>query len=81
MRLRPTPVLLVAVLLAIVSPELNAQTTTSGELDRCCHRSEQCSCCLDARVEIRDTAKGTPRLTKTDREGVYRLLFLTRDPR
>lgn len=75
MRLRPTPVLLVAVLLAIVSPELNAQTTTSGGLTGVVTDPSN-AVVPDARVEIRDTAKGTTHLTKTDREGVYRFFFL-----
>ena len=77
MRLRPISVLLLAVLLVAASPanKLNAQTTTSGGLTGVVTDPSH-AVVPDARVEIRDTAKGTTHSAKTDREGVYRFFFL-----
>jgi len=77
MRLRPIPVLVLAVLLAIVAPanRVNAQTTTSGGLTGVVTDPSN-AVVPDARVEIRDTAKGTVQSTKTDGDGVYRFFFL-----
>ena len=75
MRLRPISVLLLSVLLAMVSPEPNAQTTTSGGLTGVVTDSSH-AVVPDTRIEIKDEAKGSIQSTKTDREGVYRFSFL-----
>jgi hypothetical protein len=75
MRLRPISVLRLAVLLAMVTPALNAQTTTSGGLTGVVTDPSH-ALVADAGVEIRDSAKGTTQSTETDREGVYRFFFL-----
>jgi hypothetical protein len=75
MRLRPISVLRLAVLLAMVAPALNAQTTTSGGLAGVVTDSSH-ALVPDAGVEIEDNARGTTQSTKTDREGVYRFFFL-----
>ena len=77
MRLRPISVLLLAVLLVTASPanKLNAQTTTSGGLTGVVTDPSH-AVVSDARVEIKDTAKGNIQSTKTDREGVYQFSFL-----
>ena len=77
MRLRPISVLLLAVLLVVASPtnKLNAQTTTSGGLTGVVTDPSH-AVVPDARVEIKDTAKGTVQSAKTDGEGVYRFFFL-----
>ncbi|MGA7907586.1 MAG: carboxypeptidase regulatory-like domain-containing protein, partial [Candidatus Sulfotelmatobacter sp.] len=62
-------------LLAFLRNDLIAQTTTSGGLTGVV--TDQSSAVVtDARVEIKDDAKGTTQSTKTDREGVYRFFFL-----
>ncbi len=77
MRLRPIPVLVLAVPLAVVSlaNRLNAQTTTSRGLTGVVSDPSH-ALVPDAGVEISDSAKGTTQSTKTDREGVYRFFFL-----
>ena len=77
MRLRPIPVLLLAVLLAMVAPpnESNAQTTTSGGLTGVV--TDQSGAVLpSADIELKDSSKGTVRTTKSDQDGVFRFLFL-----
>jgi hypothetical protein len=77
MRLQLKSILLLAVLLAVVSPanKLNAQTTTSGGLTGVVTDPSR-AVVPGADVEIKDNAKGTTQSTKTDREGVYRFFFL-----
>jgi len=75
MRFRP---ILCSVLLVLAIPletELNAQTTSSGALAGVV--SDQSMAVLaEAEVEIRDDAKGTIQVTRSDRDGVYRFYFL-----
>jgi hypothetical protein len=60
---------------ACLSSELSAQTTTSGGLAGVI--TDQSKAVIpDAAVEIKDTGKGTTETTKSDREGVYRFFFL-----
>src|SRR5438874_991269 len=76
MRLRPTHLLFLGLLVAVsLANTLNAQTTTSGGLAGVV--TDPTSAVLpDADVVILDNAKGTSQSTKTDREGVYRFFFL-----
>src|SRR5881397_636499 len=76
MRLRPTHLLFLGLLVAVsLANTLNAQTTTSGGLAGVV--ADPTSAVLpDADVVILDNAKGTSQSTKTDREGVYRFFFL-----
>src|SRR5439155_18768730 len=76
MRLRPTLLLFLGLLVAIsLASTLNAQTTTSGSLAGVV--TDPTSAVLpDADVVILDNARGTTQSTKTDREGVYRFFFL-----
>lgn len=72
MRLKPVILLLPIVLFVHgLSSDLNAQTTTSGGLTGVVSDPSR-SVVPDASVEIRDDAKGTLQLAKTDRDGVYR---------
>jgi hypothetical protein len=76
MRFRPARFWFSALLLvAFLSNELNAQTTTSGGLTGVVTDPSH-ALVPNANVEIRDTAKGTTQSTTTDREGVYRFFFL-----
>src|SRR5208282_2453650 len=77
MRLRPTSVLLLAVLLVTAHPvnKVNAQTTTSGGLTGVVADPSH-AVVPGAVVEMKDTAKGTVQSTKTDGDGVYRFFFL-----
>jgi len=60
---------------ACLSGELSAQTTTSGGLAGVI--TDQSKAVIrDVAVEIKDTGKGTTQTTKSDREGVYRFFFL-----
>jgi hypothetical protein len=54
---------------------LSAQTTTSGALAGVVTDPSQ-AVVADAVVEIKNGAKGTSQSTRTDREGIYRFLFL-----
>ncbi len=76
MRLRPTLLLFLGLLVAIsLASTLNAQTTTSGSLAGVV--TDPTSAVLpDADVVILDNARGTTQSTKTDQEGVYRFFFL-----
>ena len=76
MKLRPV-ILLFATLLLVpcLSDKLNAQTTTSGGLTGVI-TDPSGAVVPDARVEIRDNAKGTLQSTKTDRGGVCQFSFL-----
>src|SRR2546426_7833791 len=76
MRLRPTLLLFLGLLVAIsLASTLNAQTTTSGGLAGVV--TDPTSAVLpDADVVILDNAKGTTQSTNTDRDGVYRFFFL-----
>jgi hypothetical protein len=72
------PVILLFVILLLVpclSNKLNAQTTTSGGLTGVI-TDPSGAVVPDARVEIRDNAKGTIQSTKTDRGGVCQFSFL-----
>jgi len=76
MRLWLTPSRLIAGSLVAASLSffytLSAQTTTSGALTGVI--TDQTSAVVpNAEVEIKDTAKGTTRSTKSDREGLYHL--------
>ena len=67
-----TSVLLIAIGLTC---EPNAQTTISGALTGVV--TDQSNAVVpNADVQIKDIAKGTTKTTKTDREGIYRFLFL-----
>jgi Carboxypeptidase regulatory-like domain/TonB dependent receptor len=73
---RPSLLILVGLLLVMPISNLSlAQTTTSGGLTGVVTDLSH-AVVPGADVEIRDTAKGTLQLTKTDREGVYRFFFL-----
>ncbi|MBZ5658265.1 MAG: TonB-dependent receptor [Acidobacteriia bacterium] len=75
MRLRLLVLLLLAVLTICPPSELTAQTTTSGALAGVV--TDQSNAVIaGADVEIRDNAKGATQSTRTDRQGVYRFLFL-----
>ncbi|PYV76217.1 MAG: hypothetical protein DMG96_14760 [Acidobacteria bacterium] len=76
MRLRPTLLLFLGLLVAIsLASTLNAQTTTSGSLAGVV--TDPTNAVLpDADVVILDNAKGTTQSTNTDRDGVYRFFFL-----
>jgi Carboxypeptidase regulatory-like domain len=69
--------LLIPILLLVpcLSNNLNAQTTTSGELTGVV-TDPSGAIIPDAHVEINDDSKGTIQSTKTDREGVYRFFFV-----
>ena len=58
-----------------ISNVLIAQTTTSGGLTGVV-TDPSSAVVPNADVEIKDNAKGTTQLTKTDQEGVYRFFFL-----
>src|SRR6266699_3412477 len=76
MRLRPTCLLLSALLFALsFSTELTAQTTTSGGLTGVVTDPTH-AVVLGAEIEIEEQSKGTTQSTKTEREGVYRFFFL-----
>jgi len=77
MRLRPISVLPLVVLLvaASASNKLNAQTTNSGGLTGVV-TDPSSAVVPDARVEVKDRAKGTTQATKTDRAGTYQFFFL-----
>jgi len=62
-------------LLAVLSNELPAQTTTSWGLTGVVTDPSK-AVMPNAYVEIRDNSKGTTQTTRTDREGVYRFFFL-----
>ena len=74
MKLRPICVLF-PLLLVFELIELNAQTTTSGGLTGVITDPSR-AVVPNADVEIKDNAKSTHQLTKTDSEGVYRFFFL-----
>lgn len=75
--MRFRPILLSALLFLTVSfgVDLNAQTTASGALAGVV-TDQSIAAIPDAEIEIKDKAKGTTQLTRTDREGVYRFSFL-----
>jgi carboxypeptidase family protein len=77
MRLRPKSILLLSVLLAMVSPELKAQTTTSGGLTGVVTDPSH-AVVPHAGIEIKNDAQGSIQSTKTDREGVYQFSFQCR---
>jgi Carboxypeptidase regulatory-like domain len=76
MGLRPASIVFPLLLLASgFVNRLHAQTTTTGGLMGVI--ADPSSAVLpDTRVEIEDVAKGITHSTKTDREGIYRFLFL-----
>jgi Amino acid permease len=79
MRVGPTRFLFPALLLvAFLSTELNAQTTTSGGLTGVVTDPSH-AVVPGADVEIRDTAKGTTQSTKTDRDGFDGVTTLAED--
>lgn len=69
---RHFPILL---LVLSLSPELGAQTTTSGGLAGVV-TDPSGAVVPDASVELSDTTKGTTQTTKTGRDGVYQFFFL-----
>ena len=75
-----SPLTLPVVLLIGVSHlflcELNAQTTTSGAVAGVV-TDQSLAVITEAKVEIRNDAKGTTQSTRTDREGVYRYFFVS----
>jgi hypothetical protein len=77
MRLRPVLLLVPIILFGhLLSNDLNAQTTTFGGLTGIVSDPSR-SVVPDASVEIRNDAKGTFQPAKTDRDGVYRVFFLS----
>src|SRR5229473_8196545 len=72
MRVLPLAVL---VLVVVVSIELHAQTTTSGELTGVV-TDPSGAVVVGADVEIKNNSKGTTQSMKTDRDGAYRFSFL-----
>lgn len=75
MRLLPIHRLLSILLLEVSISGLSAQTTTSGGLAGVVTDPSN-AVVPNAKVEIKDDAKGTTQSTKTDQQGVYRFLFL-----
>jgi hypothetical protein len=79
MRLWPKPSRFAACCLIATSLALantaTAQTTSSGALTGVV--TDQTNAVVrDAEIEIKDSARGTTRSTKTDREGLYQFFFL-----
>src|SRR5229473_5918565 len=72
MRVLPLAVL---VLVVVVSIELHAQTTTSGELTGVV-TDPSGAVVVGADVEIKNNSKGTNQSLKTDRGGAYQFSFL-----
>jgi hypothetical protein len=78
MRFRPRRCLSAFLFLLAIcfASELSAQTTTSGAVTGVV--TDQSGAVVpNADVEIRDVSKGTTESTKSDRDGVYRFLFLS----
>src|SRR5690349_11354610 len=75
MRLRPICLCLSLLVVASFFNVLFAQTTTSGALAGVVTDPSQ-AVVADAVVEVKSGAKGTSQITRTDREGIYRFLFL-----
>lgn len=79
MRLQSTAFLFSALLLAVlVPPAARAQTATSGGLTGFI-TDQTGAVVVNADVEIKESSKGSTQSTKTDRDGVYRFLFLAPD--
>jgi hypothetical protein len=61
---------------ALLAAGVNAQTMTSGALTGVITDSSG-AVLPDVHVEIKDSAKGTVQSTRTDRQGIYRFVFLS----
>ena len=79
MRFQSTAFLFSALFVAVlVPPAVTAQTATSGGLTGFI-ADQTGAVVVNADVEIKESSKGSTQSTKTDRDGVYRFLFLAPD--